>query len=77
MDSTFFKRNVDRIVTEGTMRTAYLKDINRILCPIPNIESQQHISSMFRSLSDKLKLEEDVIIAFKLQKDYLLNQLFI
>ena len=35
MSSSYFKKAVSRIVTEGTMKTAYLKDINNILCPIP------------------------------------------
>lgn len=40
MSSSYFKKAVSRIVTEGTMRTAYLKDINNILCPIPTKEEQ-------------------------------------
>ena len=35
MSSSYFKKAVSRIVTEGTMKTAYLKDINNIRCPIP------------------------------------------
>ena len=41
MSSTYFKKAVSRIVTEGTMKTAYLKDINNILCPIPTKEKQR------------------------------------
>ena len=33
MSSSYFKKAVSRIVTEGTMKTADLKDINNILCP--------------------------------------------
>lgn len=36
MTSTAFTKAVERIVTEGTMRTAYLKDINHIPCPVEN-----------------------------------------
>ncbi|MCS2682513.1 restriction endonuclease subunit S [Bacteroides ovatus] len=41
MSSTYFKKAISRIVTEGTMKTAYLKDIANILCPIPTKEKQQ------------------------------------
>ena len=46
MSSSYFKKAVSRIVTEGTMKTAYLKDINNILCPIPIKEEQQEIAKM-------------------------------
>ena len=35
MQSSYFQKEVERVVTEGTMKTAYLKDINHIKCPIP------------------------------------------
>ena len=46
MSSTYFKKAISRIVTEGTMKTAYLKDIANILCPIPTKEKQQGIAKM-------------------------------
>ena len=30
MRSSYFQKEVERVVTEGTMKTAYLKDINHI-----------------------------------------------
>ena len=38
MSSSYFRKAVSRIVTEGTMKTVYLKDINNIRCPIPTKE---------------------------------------
>ena len=63
MTSTAFTKAVERIVTEGTMRTAYLKDINYIPCPVPCSE----------------KLENEVIFQMKLQKqkEFLLSHMFI
>ena len=46
MSSSYFKKAVSHIVTEGTMKTAYLKDINNILCPIPTKEKQQKIVTL-------------------------------
>ena len=34
MSSSYFKKAVSRIVTEGTMKTAYLKDINNLLAEL-------------------------------------------
>lgn len=53
MTSSYFKKAVSRIVTEGTMKTAYLKDINNILCPIPTKEKQQEIAKMPSALNSK------------------------
>ncbi|MDC2653735.1 restriction endonuclease subunit S, partial [Bacteroides ovatus] len=44
MRSSYFQKEVERIVTEGTMKTAYLKDINHIKCPIPDSDKQKEIS---------------------------------
>ena len=54
MSSSYFKKAVSRIVTEGTMKTAYLKDINSIRCPIPTKGKQQEIAQMPSALSSKI-----------------------
>lgn len=77
MSSTYFRKQVERIVTEGTMRTAYLKDINHIECPIPDFEKQIWISQMLRSISNKMDTEQRLLINYSQQKDYLLESLFI
>ena len=77
MTSTTFAKAVERIVTEGTMRTAYLKDINHIPCPVPCPAKQYEIAKLLSTLS--AKLENEVIFQMKLQKqkEFLLSQMFI
>ena len=77
MTSTAFTKAVERIVTEGTMRTAYLKDINHIPCPVPCLVKQDEIAKLLSTLSEKL--ENEVIFQMKLQKqkEFLLSQMFI
>ena len=77
MSSTYFRKQVERIVTEGTMRTAYLKDINNIICTVPNLEKQISISQMLCSISNKIDIEQRELINYTQQKRYLLYNLFI
>ena len=77
MSSTYFKKAISRIVTEGTMKTAYLKDINNILCPIPTKEKQQGIAKMPSDLNSKIDHEQSLLKLFIMQKQYLLRQMFI
>ena len=77
MSSSYFKKAVSRIVTEGTMKTAYLKDINKIRCPIPTKEKQQEIAKMPSALNSKIDFEQNLLKLFCSQKQYLLRQMFI
>ena len=77
MSSSYFKKAVSRIVTEGTMKTAYLKDINNILCPIPSKENQQEIVKMPSALNFKIDIEQSILKLFITQKQHLLRQMFI
>ena len=77
MSSSYFKKAVSRIVTEGTMKTAYLKDINNILCPIPTKEKQQEIVKMPSALNSKIDIEQSILKLFITQKQHLLRQMFI
>ena len=77
MSSSYFKKAVSRIVTEGTMKTAYLKDINNIRCPIPTKGKQQEIAQMPSALSSKIDSEQSILKLFYAQKQYLLRQMFI
>ncbi len=76
MSSSYFKKAVSRIVTEGTMKTAYLKDINNIRCPIPIKEKQQDIAKMPSALNSKIDFEQSILKQFCSQKQYLLRQMF-
>ena len=77
MSSSYFKKAVSRIITEGTMKTAYLKDINNILCPIPTKEKQQEIAKIPSALNSKIDIEQSILKIFYVQKRHLLNQMFI
>lgn len=77
MSSSYFKKAVSRIVTEGTMKTAYLKDINNILCPIPSKEKQQEIAKIPSAINSKIDFEQSILRLFYAQKQYLLRQMFI
>ena len=77
MSSTYFKKAISRIVSEGTMKTAYLKDIANILCPIPTKEKQQGIAKMPSALNSKIDYEQSLLKLFIMQKQYLLRQMFI
>ncbi len=77
MSSSYFKKAVSRIVTEGTMKTAYLKDINNILCPIPTKEKQQEIVKIPSALNSKIDTEKSILKLFITQKQHLLHQMFI
>ena len=77
MSSSYFKKAISRIVTEGTMKTAYLKDINKILCPIPSKEKQQEIVKIPSAINSKIDFEQSILRLFYLQKQHLLRQMFI
>ena len=76
MSSSYFKKAVSRIVTEGTMKTVYLKDINNIRCPIPTKEKQLDIAKMPSALNFKIDFEQSILKLFDSQKQYLLRQMF-
>ena len=77
MSSRYFKREICRIITEGTMKTAYLKDINKIRCPIPSKAVQQDIVRIPSSLNTKIETEQCILDKLICQKQYLLRQMFI
>ena len=77
MTSKYFRKQVHRIITEGTMKTAYLKDINKILCPVPNMDEQHRLAKSMSSVTRKIETEKATLDAFILQKRYLLSHLFI
>ena len=77
MSSSYFKKAISRIVTEGTMKTAYLKDINNIRCPIPTKEKQQEIAKIPSAINSKIDFEQSILRLFYAQKQYLLRQMFI
>ena len=77
MQSLYFQKEVERVVTEGTMKTAYLKDINHIKCPIPDLDRQKEISHLLSVLSLKEDVERQLLQKYQIQKQYLLRKMFI
>ena len=77
MQSSYFQKEVERVVTEGTMKTAYLKDINHIKCPIPDLDRQKEISHLLSVLSLKEDVERQLLQKYQIQKQYLLRKIFI
>ena len=77
MSSSYFSKEISRIITEGTMKTAYLKDINHIKCPLPSMAQQKNITNLTSSIEEKLSIEQEILRFLNLQKQYLLHMIFI
>ena len=77
MSSNYFSKQVHRIITHGTMATAYLKDINKIKVPIPCMQKQLEIANTVSSVTNKIETELNILSLLKKQKQYLLQQMFI
>ena len=77
MRSSYFSREVQRIITEGTMKTAYLKDINRIICPHPSSKEQSRMVAGLLTLSEKSSIEKKTLLLYINLKRTLLSLLFI
>ena len=77
MSSSYFSKEISRIITEGTMKTAYLKDINHIKCPLPSMAQQKNITNLTSSIEEKLSIEQELLRFLNLQKQYLLRRMFI
>ena len=77
MKSSFFSKQVQRIITEGTMKTAYLKDINKIPCPLPIANVQNRIIKGLSALSKRIEVEQQSLIEYEKVKNCLLMNLII
>ena len=77
MNSSYFSEQVQRIITEGTMKTAYLKDMNKIPCPLPSSHEQQRIVAGLSVLSIRLESEKQALLSYESIKKYLLRNIFI
>ena len=77
MSSNYFSKQVHRIITHGTMATAYLKDINKIKVPIPCMQKQLKIANTISSITNIIETELNILSLLLKQKQYLLQQMFI
>ena len=77
LKSKYFKKEICKITTKGTMDAAYIKDIDKILCPLINIDEQKSYCSKISKIYLKIELEKKILLLFEQKKQYLLNKLFI
>ncbi len=77
LKSKYFRKQITRITTKGTMEAAYLKDIDNIKCPIEAINDQKKYVQIMNYLTECLDNEKKILSLYKKQKQYLLNHMFI
>ncbi len=77
MSSDYFKQEIRRITTHGTIPTAYIKDIDTIKCYLPKYEQQKNVVKILNVLTVKIEAERSMLSAYQKQKKYLLQNLFI
>ena len=77
LKSKYFRKQITKITTKGTMEAAYLKDIDNIKCPIEAINVQKKYVKIMNYLTECLDNEKKILLAYEKQKQYLLNHMFI
>lgn len=77
MKTTFFRKQVRRITVKGTMDCAYLKDLNSIICHIPEKNLQEKRITLLSVLDKKIAFEKVILQKLKEKKRYLLSKIFI
>ncbi|PAT01009.1 restriction endonuclease subunit S [Candidatus Izimaplasma bacterium ZiA1] len=55
MSSTYFKKEVHRITTRGTMKTVYIKDMSKISVPNVSFEDQKKLVNPLNSIDEKIE----------------------
>ena len=75
--SNYFKKEICRITTQGTMKSAYIKDIDNILVPHVNKNQQNEILTLLSEITLKIEKEKDILELYRKQKAYLLKNMFI
>ena len=75
--SNYFKKEICKITTQGTMKSAYIKDIDNILVPRINKKQQNEILTLLSEITLKIQKEKDMLELYKKQKTYLLKNMFI
>ena len=75
--SNYFKKEICKITTQGTMKSVYIKDIDNILVPHLNKNQQNEILTLLSEITLKIQKEKDMLELYKKQKAYLLKNMFI
>jgi len=77
LKSKYFKKEICKITTKGTMDAAYIKDIDKISCPVAIKKHQIIYTTKINNLFNKIEMEKKILYLYEKQKQYLLNKLFI
>ena len=77
LKSKYFKKEICKITTKGTMDAAYIKDIDKISCPLAIKKHQIIYTTKINNLFNKTEMEKKILHLYEKQKQYLLNKLFI
>ncbi len=77
LKSEYFKKEICKITTQGTMKSVYIKDIDQILIPQIDKSEQNNIIKKLQSITLKIQKEKDILELYKKQKAYLLKNMFI
>ena len=66
-----------KYITGSTIPHIYFKDYKKEKVQIPSIKEQEIIANFFKSLEDKINIENSLLIQYENQKKYLLQNLFV
>ena len=77
LKSKYFKKEICKITTQGTMKSAYIKDIDQILIPQLEKSEQNDIIKKLQLITLKIQKEKDMLDLYKKHKAYLLQNMFI
>ncbi len=72
------KKKIIEMVSGTTVKHIYSKDLKEIELKIPiSIEEQSKISNILTGISEKIRIEREILTVFQQQKKYFLKTLFI
>jgi len=66
-----------KYVTGSTIPHIYFKDYKKEKVQIPSLKEQEKIANFFKSLDDKINIENSLLLRYENQKKYLLQNLFV
>ena len=76
-DTTYFKHEMFKRL-EGSVRLCLsYEGLCNISMSIPSIEEQKKLSNRLSAIEQKIQIESKILEAYKMQKSYLLQQMFI
>lgn len=76
LQSPYFYWNLERLRSGSAIKRIVLKDIKRVLLPIPSLKEQQKIASILSSVDEVIEKTEAIIEQTERVKNGLMQQLF-